>query len=61
MPQIKKITPADRLAQEVLRLRRELDSILNEYLAAVQTPDDDGPLRRVVEPIETVNLDGISR
>jgi hypothetical protein len=52
MVKFKQITPADRLAQEVLRLRRELDSILNEYLAAVQAPDDDGPLRRVVDPLK---------
>jgi hypothetical protein len=51
MPRIKQITPADRLAQEVLRLRRELDSVLNEYLAAVQTPEDGGPIRLVVDPL----------
>ena len=51
MVQIKQISPADRLAQEVLRLRRELDAVLNEYLAAIQSPDDGGPLRRVVDPL----------
>lgn len=57
MPHIKQITPADRLAQEVLRLRRELDSVLNEYLSAVQTPDDGGPVRQVVDPLRKSTAD----
>jgi hypothetical protein len=48
---LKQITPADRLAQEVLRLRRELDQILTEYLAATQEEDDGGPVRRVTDPV----------
>jgi hypothetical protein len=51
MSKLKTITPADRLAQELLRLRREIDVVLAEYMAAVQQPEDGGPMRRVVDPL----------
>jgi hypothetical protein len=57
MAKPKKITPADRMAQELLRLRRELDTILSEYLSAVQTPEDGGPVRLVVDPLRKLTGD----
>jgi hypothetical protein len=52
---VKKITPADRLAQQIYRLRRDLDAVLAEYMAATQEPEDGGPVRQVVDPLRKVS------
>ena len=52
MPRIKQITPADRMAQELLRLRRELDTILAEFFASADTDAHGSPTLSVVDPLQ---------
>lgn len=51
MAKLKQVTPADRMAQELLRLRRELDTILAEFFASADADAHGSPALRVVDPL----------
>jgi hypothetical protein len=52
MARLKQITPADRLAQELLRLQREIDTALREYWATMEPDSVEAPTLRVVDPLQ---------
>ena len=54
MARITTVTPGERMMQELLRIRREIDLILSDYCAAVADNEDQcgPPTLRVVDPLK---------